>query len=1075
MMKRSPPSLRFLSSFISGIRCRRSEFVRNCRCIRLEPLEPRYALAAPVAVADSIVMDVNTVAVPTFGQVNALDNDTDPDTLHAQLKIVDVSVPMGEGNLNVDLSGDTGNKTIEFLHGKLTVVYLNNHYEHFVFVPNDNITGTVTFTYHISDGIFTSDAATVTINVLPVANPGGDQGPGSYTIYEGGKDKFTGQPLLLDGSLSRGPGLKYSWSINGHPIGTPNSTSPTLPVSWTMLNGIGIVDGQNLSATVALTVLDSNGKTDSFSVPLDVINVDPEATSFSIVPATAGGCGGFDYVLTATIVEPNPLDVLTVSINWNLFGSAPAEPLMLTPSGGTTFTVTAPHLYTPDFKLPQLIISSHNAASGNDEFGSALLANGVVNPAFPGLPPNWINVTDGGPPTAVEIDGAPASSQEGTEIHLTSDVVGGCGSHVYIWSVTKNGAPYASGSAADFSFTPDDNGSYLVSLKVDGVAASPLTVTPDNVPPAATLGNNGAIAEGDSALVSFSNEFDPSSVDVAAGLHYSFALGAGGLATSYATAIDGISKLFSFNDNGSYTVYGRIFDKDGGANDYTTTVTVSNVAPTLTLSGNSDVNEGSSYTLDLSSLDPGADTIDHWTIDWGDSTQIVNGNPPSVTHTYADGSSAYTISATATDEDGTFSAGNTLSVTVNNVAPTLVISGAASVNEGSTYTLNLSSSDPGADTVDHWTIDWGDGALELVSGHPASVTHTYADGPSSYTISATASDEDGTFAAGNTVSATVNNVAPTASISSAPAGVTTQPITFGLTVSDLSPIDQADDFSYAIHWGDGSDITISGSSSDSAVHAFAVVGTYTVTVTATDKDGGTSTIASTVVAISSTLQLPGTLLIGETNLADSLVLRSSDIPAGTQNVIVYAGGGNDNIQISGSVSVSVWLFGGPGNDRLKGGGGNDVIIGGEGDDLLMGGGGRDIIIGGRGADRIIGDADDDILVGGRTVYDANEVALAAILAEWTSTRSYSARVANISNGTIAGAGSPTGNGLNLGYYLIADYTVIDDDASDILTGSSGLDWYLFNTDGENGTHRDTITGLNAAEFAADLDWINTLW
>ncbi len=56
-------------------------------------------------------------------------------------------------------------------------------------------------------------------------------------------------------------------------------------------------------------------------------------------------------------------------------------------------------------------------------------------------------------------------------------------------------------------------------------------------------------------------------------------------------------------------------------------------------------------------------------------------------------------------------------VTVNNVAPTLAISGAASVNEGSTYTLNLSSSDPGADTISQWTINWGDTA-QVVTGNP---------------------------------------------------------------------------------------------------------------------------------------------------------------------------------------------------------------------------------------------------------------------------------------------------------------------------------------------------------------------
>ena len=99
-------------------------------------------------------------------------------------------------------------------------------------------------------------------------------------------------------------------------------------------------------------------------------------------------------------------------------------------------------------------------------------------------------------------------------------------------------------------------------------------------------------------------------------------------------------------------------------------------------------------------------------------------------------------------------------MTVHNVAPTLTISGAADVNEGALYTLNLSSTDPGTDTITSWTINWGDG-IEVVTGNPSSVTHTYADGANSYTISATATDEDGTFAAGNTVAVTVNNVAPT--------------------------------------------------------------------------------------------------------------------------------------------------------------------------------------------------------------------------------------------------------------------------------------------------------------------------
>src|SRR5262249_60190336 len=111
-----------------------------------------------------------------------------------------------------------------------------------------------------------------------------------------------------------------------------------------------------------------------------------------------------------------------------------------------------------------------------------------------------------------------------------------------------------------------------------------------------------------------------------------------------------------------------------------------------------------------------------------------------------------------------------LVVTVLNVAPTLTLSGASAVNEASTYTLNLAVSDPGQDAIASWTITWGDGSVQTVAGNPGSVSHTYANGPRTYTITATAGDEDGTYNAGNSLNVTVTNVATTASISAPATG-----------------------------------------------------------------------------------------------------------------------------------------------------------------------------------------------------------------------------------------------------------------------------------------------------------------
>ena len=79
------------------------------------------------------------------------------------------------------------------------------------------------------------------------------------------------------------------------------------------------------------------------------------------------------------------------------------------------------------------------------------------------------------------------------------------------------------------------------------------------------------------------------------------------------------------------------------------------------------------------------------------------------------------------------------------------------VSEGATYTLGLSASDPGTDTINHWTINWGDGVIQIVTGQPSSVTHVYGAGGTTFTISATATDEDGTFNANN-LSVTVNRI-----------------------------------------------------------------------------------------------------------------------------------------------------------------------------------------------------------------------------------------------------------------------------------------------------------------------------
>jgi hypothetical protein len=109
--------------------------------------------------------------------------------------------------------------------------------------------------------------------------------------------------------------------------------------------------------------------------------------------------------------------------------------------------------------------------------------------------------------------------------------------------------------------------------------ATVLTLT--NAAPSATLRNVGLVNEGSAAAVSFSDASDGSDADVAAGFRYTYALDPASLATTCSDAADGESTHFIFGDNGSYTVYGRILDKDGGYSTYSTVVIVNNISPSV--------------------------------------------------------------------------------------------------------------------------------------------------------------------------------------------------------------------------------------------------------------------------------------------------------------------------------------------------------------------------------------------------------------------------------------------------------------------------------------------------------------
>jgi len=172
-----------------------------------------------------------------------------------------------------------------------------------------------------------------------------------------------------------------------------------------------------------------------------------------------------------------------------------------------------------------------------------------------------------------------------------------------------------------------------------------------------------------------------------------------------------------------------------------------NIEPSLTLPDFVRALEGTPLTIAPQVYEPGADVLTYdWRVTRGDGSGplVFQGATRDLTFTPPD-DGQYMAALTVTDDDGG-SVTRWSYLFAYNAAPTLAVSGAASADEGSPYVLDLVTSDPGADTILRWTIDWGDGQAQAVDGNPPSVTHAY-DGPGHYTVRATATDEDGSYGA----------------------------------------------------------------------------------------------------------------------------------------------------------------------------------------------------------------------------------------------------------------------------------------------------------------------------------------
>lgn len=389
------------------------------------------------------------------------------------------------------------------------------------------------------------------------------------------------------------------------------------------------------------------------------------------------------------------------------------------------------------------------------------------------------------------------------------------------------------------SCTYDDDGTYSATVQVEYLTytdTDTTTVTVRNEDPdpvswfASTTGttSTGAtvddfvfddIDEGDVDAVSISCEFsDVASDTISVEVDWDDG-------TEDVTSNDTLVS-HTYDDQGTYTISCSSSDEDGGASGdllgslgYSLTVKVDNVAPSLSSATVTGAAEGSAASFVAVATDPGADTLSYaWT--FGDGS---TGTGASTTHTYSDdGSYAWTLRISDGDGGVATTSGT---VTITNSAPSVTALSLPTTAEGSTATLSATVSSWSGDTLTYaW--DFGDGSTSTAT----KPTHAWTD-DGSYTVSVVVTDEEGSS---STLSGTmvVTNALPVASFSVSVADEGSASSFYGAATDAGS----ADTFTYAWDFGDGSTDT-----GETAFHTFATDGSYTVTLTVTDSDGGVDT------------------------------------------------------------------------------------------------------------------------------------------------------------------------------------------------------------------------------------------
>jgi len=413
------------------------------------------------------------------------------------------------------------------------------------------------------------------------------------------------------------------------------------------------------------------------------------------------------------------------------------------------------------------------------------------------------------------------------------------------------------------------------------------SVTVDSSPPTANAGADISLpATSTSGRTITLNGSASTDNNAAQGLTYAWDTDADGDFGDTPGSATGVSPTVAFAV-GSRTVTLRVTDYVGNVGTDTVVVAVTDAPPVANAGVDKSSNEGASVSFDGTASSDVEGAVASYAWNFGDGSTAATGATPS--HVFRN-NGVYTVTLTVTDSAAQTGV-DTAVVTVSNVAPTANAGPAKSGNEGSSITLSGSATDPGLDDVLTYAWTFGDGA----TGSGPTPSHVYRD-EGAYTATLTVTDGDGGSHA-NATQVTVANVAPTADAGGDRSGDEGSSFSFVGASTDPGVLDTA---TYSWDFGDGG--TGTGAS---ASHVFAQDGSYAVTLSVSDGDGG---IGTSVAHVTVRNVAPVAAAGGDatSNEGDTVAFAGSATDAGAADVLTYAWDFGDGSSASSATASHVY-------------------------------------------------------------------------------------------------------------------------------------------------------------------------